>query len=243
MSWLFSQALVEEYLEATFLDGEQSAQWNVMPTPQGFWRNDKMMDASRLSQFGPTLQLLTESRGEAVLMLFLAAFPAKIYQQQEPAKGLMESGAGCGEKWRASLAKYDPITHTLKTAQCSLFEDLTECSAILPRWGLMRDGELYQQPTLAQITKEKESGLLPTMLATDWKGGTTAIRKDKGTQHLDQWRDYVRVKYSMTYPHPTHSELRMGWPKNWTDLKPLEMGRFPSARQRHSEFCQESEVA
>ncbi|MFT6550500.1 MAG: hypothetical protein ACJA1I_000528 [Zhongshania marina] len=217
MSWMLSKALCEslpyspalagEYSAASCLDGKPFAEWNVMPTPQGFWRNDKMMDASRLSQFGPTLQLLTEQDGEAVLTLFLADFPAKTYQQPEPAKGLMERGVDCGGKWHASLAKYDPTTHSLKTAQCSLFEDLTEFSAILPRWGLMRDGELYQQPTLAQITKEKESGLLPTMLATDWKGGTTAIRKDKGTQRLDQWRDYVKVKYSMTYPHPTHSEL------------------------------------
>ena len=77
MSWLFSQALVEEYSVDICLDGEPSAQWNVMPTPQGFWRNDKMMDASRLSQFGPTLRLLTEGHGEAVLMSFLEAFPAR----------------------------------------------------------------------------------------------------------------------------------------------------------------------
>jgi hypothetical protein len=36
MSWLFSQALVEEYSAGTCLDGEQSAQLNVMPTPLRF---------------------------------------------------------------------------------------------------------------------------------------------------------------------------------------------------------------
>ena len=39
MSWLFSQALVEEYSAVTCSDGEPCAQLNVMPTPQPFWRN------------------------------------------------------------------------------------------------------------------------------------------------------------------------------------------------------------
>jgi hypothetical protein len=77
------------------------------------------------------------------------------------------------------------------------------------------------------------SGLLPTMLATDWKGGTTAIRQDKGLQRFDQWRDYVKIKFGLTYPHPTHSELRMGWPKEWTDLKPLEMDKFRQWQDSH----------
>jgi hypothetical protein len=235
MSWLYSRALVEEYWGENCSDGKPSAQWSVMPTQQGFWRNDKMMDASRLSQFGQTLQLLTEKDGEAVLGSFLAGSPAKTYQLPERARGLMAAEAGYGGKCRGLLAKYDQSSHTLKTAQCSLFEDLIEYCATLPRWGLMLNGELFQRPSLARITKERESGLLPTMLATDWKGGTTAIRKDKGKQRLDQWRDFVKVKYSMTYPHPTHSELRMGWPIGWTDLKPLETGKYRNVQPKHSE--------
>jgi site-specific DNA-cytosine methylase len=88
----------------------------------------------------------------------------------------------------------------------------------------------------ADHKRERDSGYLPTVLATDWKGGTTAIRKDKGKQRLDQWRDYVKVKYSLTYPHPTHSELRMGWPEGWTDLKPLEMVKYLKWRHSHGKF-------
>lgn len=36
MSWLFSQALVEAYLEATCSAGEPSAQLNAMPTQHRF---------------------------------------------------------------------------------------------------------------------------------------------------------------------------------------------------------------
>ena len=65
MSWLYSQALVEEYSPENCLDGEPFAQLNVMPTQQQFWRNDKMIKSSRLSQFGPTLKLLTVDHGLA----------------------------------------------------------------------------------------------------------------------------------------------------------------------------------
>ena len=70
-------------------------------------------------------------------------------------------------------------------------------------------------------------------LATDWKGGSTAIRKDKGRQRFDQWRDYVKIKFGMTYPHPTHSELRMGWPEGWTELAPLATVKFQQWRALH----------
>lgn len=232
MSWHYSRVLVEEYSVANYLDGEQSALLKLNPTPQAYLSSDRMTDFSRLSLFGMTFAPLTADVGEAVLMSFLEAFPARIYQPSERVKGSTEKEAACGRKWQGSLAKYDPDTHSLKTAQCSLFEGSTEYAVTLPRWGTMRNGELYQLPTLAQITEETESGLLPTMLATDWKGGTTAIRKDKGTQRFDQWRDYVKIMYSMTYPHPTHSELRMGWPQEWTDLKPLETAKYHSPLQQ-----------
>ena len=77
-----------------------------------------------------------------------------------------------------------------------------------------------------QKSKVSPKELKPTVLATDYKGGTTAIRKDRGDLRTDQWRDYVKINYGLTYPHPTHSEVRMGWPTEWSALKPLEMGKF-----------------
>jgi hypothetical protein len=77
MSWLFSQALVEEYLGASFLDGEQSAPLNGKPTQQAYCAPDKMTDFSRLSRFGMTFKPLTESRGEELLTLFREDFLAK----------------------------------------------------------------------------------------------------------------------------------------------------------------------
>ena len=77
MSWLFSQALVEAYLEDTSSDGEPSAPLNGNPIPQAYCAPDKMTGFSRLSRFGMTFKPLTESRGEELLTLYLAGFPAR----------------------------------------------------------------------------------------------------------------------------------------------------------------------
>jgi hypothetical protein len=82
MSWLFSQALVEEYLVDTSLVGEQSALSNGKPTQQAYCAPDKMTDFSRLSQFGMTYKPLTENLGEKLLMLYLEDFHAKTSHQQ-----------------------------------------------------------------------------------------------------------------------------------------------------------------
>lgn len=167
MSWLFSQALVEAFSEGTSLDGEPCAQLNVMPTAHPFWRNGKPIDALRLSRFGLTLQLLTADRGEELLTWFRAASHARTSAAQDQETDSTESEAASGRKWRGSFAKYDPVASTWKTAQCSLLEDSTEFWGTWPRCGSMRNGECFQQPTLAPITSASESGLLPTPVAVD----------------------------------------------------------------------------
>jgi hypothetical protein len=83
MSWLFSQALVEEYLGDTFLDGEQSVQSNGKNIQQAYCALDKMTKFSRLSQFGMMFKPLTESLGEELLMSYLGDFHAKTLVQPE----------------------------------------------------------------------------------------------------------------------------------------------------------------
>ena len=126
MSWLFSQALVEEYLGDISLDGEQSGQSNGNPIPQAYCAPDKMTDFSRLSRFGMTFKPLTESLGADLLMWFAEASRAKTSASQEAEPDWTAKGQGYGEKWRGLLAKYNPDTHSLKTVQCSLLEDLNE---------------------------------------------------------------------------------------------------------------------
>jgi len=167
MSWLFSQALVEEYLGDTSLDGEQSAPLSGSNTQQAYCAPDKMTAFSRLSRFGMMYKPLTESRGEALLMSYLAGFHAKTSQSQGGGQELMGSDQECGEKWRGLLAKFDPDTHSWRTAQCSFLEDLNESLQTFPQWGMTVGGGLYLLPTLVQTTSENESGLWLTPSTVD----------------------------------------------------------------------------
>ena len=105
MSWLFSQALVGEYLGDISSDGEPSVQSNGNPIQQAYCSLDKMTAFSRLSQFGMTFKPLTADRGEELLTSYLEAFHAKTLVQQEKVTVLTESDQECGNTWHAWLAK------------------------------------------------------------------------------------------------------------------------------------------
>ena len=160
MSWLFSQVLVEEFLGDISLDGEQSVQSSGNPTQQAYCAPDKMMDFSRLSRFGMTYKPLMETRGEELLMSYRAAFHALTLVQREKAQESMEKTQDSGEKWRGSFVKYDPNSSLWRTHQCSLLGDLEQFLETWPQWGLMRDGECWEQQTLAQTISVTAFGLL-----------------------------------------------------------------------------------
>jgi hypothetical protein len=216
MSWLFSQALVEEYLGDTYSDGEQSAPSSGNPTQQAYCAPDKMTDFSRLSRFGMTYKHLTADRGEELLMSYLAGFHAKTSPQQEKGPESTESDQECGEKWHGSFTKYDPDLSMWRTHQCSLLGDLESFSETWPRWGLMRDGECWEQPMLALLTSETECGLWPTPCATDYKGsGKTGELRDR----LDYAVERGATK-SKTYTWPTPRTKGMcGGTGSWELLK------------------------
>jgi hypothetical protein len=182
MSWLFSQALVAEYLGESFSDGEQSAPLNGNPIQQAYCAPDKMTDFSRLSRFGMTYKPLTESRGEELLTLYREDFHAKTFPQQEKAMDLTENDPECGDTWRGWLAKYDPDTSSWKTPQCSLLEEEQESLEILPKWGMTVAGRLWELQTLEPITKGTECGSLgnlptPTASQMPCEGTVRLMRK------------------------------------------------------------------
>ena len=310
MSWLYSQALVEEYLAANSSDGEQSVQSNGKPTQQAYCAPDKMTTFSRLSRFGMTYKPLMADRGEELLTLYLAGFHVKTSVPQEKAQELMENDQECGEKWHGSFVKYDPNTFLWKTHQCSLLGDLDEFLETWPQWGLMRNGECWEQRTLERLTRGTESGLSPNGVDSFhtpnttgldggsnsrkalkkkiqmWRtpdtgtGGTSGLLKE-GKSHRENGQpiqirlvDQVnnprlwptpqasdnRDRGNMSNPsiqrriaigkqimlsqsvdpnsgqlNPTWVEWLMGWPLEWTDLKPLEMDKFHCAPQQHGE--------
>jgi hypothetical protein len=244
MSWLFSRVLVEEYLEENFSDGEQSVPLNGNPIQQAYCAPDKMTDFSRLSRFGMIYKPLTENLGEELLTLFRAGFHAKTSQQPGKAQELTENDQECGVKWRGSFTKYDPDMRLWKTHQCLLLGDLEPFLETWPQWGLMRDGECWEQRTLEQSIRGTEYGsLLPTPDTVNRDNKKVLFNKNAPSQSGRSLATYAR-----TFPNqvseeikiggslnPTWVEWLMGWPLGWTDLKPLETGKSPCVQQQHGE--------
>ena len=156
MSWLFSRALVAASSAGTCSDGEPSAPSSTTPTPQAYLWRDKTTDAWRRFPSGMTCGHLTESRGEELLTSFLAGFPVRTSAPPERASELTASEAASGAKWHGSLAKYDRVSHSWRTAQCLLFEDSAECLEIWPKWGTTRDGAAYRQQTPSSLLEIRQ---------------------------------------------------------------------------------------
>ena len=108
MSWLFSQALVEEYLGASYLDGEQSVPLNGKSIQQAYCAPDKMTKFCRLSRFGMMFKPLTESLGEELLMLYLGDFHAKILAQPEGGGGITGSRSSMWKHMARIIGEVQP---------------------------------------------------------------------------------------------------------------------------------------
>ena len=93
-------------------------------------------------------------------------FPCQDISAAGGGRVLMAKDQECGEKWRGSFVKYDQDMSLWKTHQCSLLGDLEEFLETWPQWGLMRDGECWEQQTLAQTIKGTEFGLSENKWAT-----------------------------------------------------------------------------
>ena len=207
------------------MDGEQCALWSGTHMPRASWLPVKMTESCLLSRSGMMYKPLTANLGEELLMSYLEGFRAKTSQAQEKEPALTGNEAECGDTWQESLAKYDPSSCSWKTAHCLFQEDLPESSVILPKWGMMQDGECWERAMSEHLTRDNESGLWPTPQRVDYKGTSRDSAFQQRAAQYNLWSMGQR-EYSTIYPSPTAYEAIMGWPMQWTELKPLEMDKF-----------------
>jgi len=235
MSWLFSQALVEEYSEENFSDGERFVQSSSTPMPEMYLSQGKMTDASTLSRYGMTCELLTENRGEELLTWFLAGFRAKtlVSQMTEQADST-ELEVDYGLKCVELLGTYDPDLHLWKTLQHSLFGGLEEYSGTWPRWGIMQGGGFSALPMLEHNTSENASGSWPT--PTKWEESYVWSKKPGDHYHGIGWILWNTLNLQ---PTPNVYEAMMGWPIGWTGLQDVEMDKFQQWLLLHGQSCQD----
>jgi hypothetical protein len=75
----------------------------------------------------------------------------------------------------------------------------------------------------------------PTPRVCDYKGGGQQMIRKDGKSRMDQL--CFNVEYQETGRlNPTWVEWLMGWPLEWTDLKPLETDKCQEWQQQHSNF-------
>lgn len=240
----FLQALGEGYFPTYYSDTNPCAPSRSMTIASKSYQRGRKTVSFRGSQFLMTFGALTEPLGAALLTWYREGFRARTLAAPEREQASKGSGPACGKKWRGSLAKYDPSARTWRTHQVSLFEGLTECSVIFPTWGLMRDGELWEQLIPDFPMRDNALGSWPTPKARDYKSGGTDPakvqaridrRKNQGVIDLPDaavhrlWRPGFSGLLN-----PSFSEAIMDWPIGWTACEPLETGKFQEWQQQHS---------
>jgi hypothetical protein len=210
MSWLFSQALVEDCSVHSILGGEQSVQWSLIGIADAYWLSDKITEnLAPFSQYGMIFVHLTESRGATKLMLSLEDFLAKPTQRQQQGKTTQTIfGRKCSESWQMSL----PGTFMPKTSvkeQLNMPHKIAENS--ITKQGLLK---LVRQ-TWVLTTYGQDIGYLHTPTT---QGNYCAASMQKH----QCCRNWLEIFGEVT---PRYQEWMMGWPIGWTELRPLETGK------------------
>ena len=231
MSWLISAALMKDYensrssqgqaaafSQASGWDGAPSAPLSVTPTPHKFWRNDKTMEPSDLSRFGLTCAVLTDDRGADLLTWYREVSLARTSALPEREPESTGSAAASGPTWPGSLARFDPVSASWKTAQPSLLEDLGESSVIWPRSGMTAAGRCWELPMSERRTKGTGSGLLlptPTTLATSTNKAEQTYQRDLQRIGNPTWQAVLAVA-ARKWPTPTaHNAKEMAAPSEY----------------------------
>jgi len=245
------------------LDGAPSVLSRLIPTAEASSLPDNGTESLSPSRSGMTCGPSTASHGKEASMSSVGDFPAPTFRQQEREQESTEPSPDCGPRWRGSLARYNHDTCSWRTRQCLLAGGLEEFSETFPRWGMMRDGELWAQSMPEHLIRETGSGLWPTPRANDyqpicWKRVRQRHRGEKKTSaggifnlndiaglwavvhthpHLATLSGHERHKRLGRLPVLTvpFMEILNGIPLEWTALKPLATAKFRQWLRSHGD--------
>jgi len=218
MSFIYSRALVEDYLQATSSETVLYALLNEMSGVKMFLCKGRTIELSQVSRFGTMYALLMEDHGKELWTWFLADSPVKRFLMQQEEEMLLkkiygEKCTGLYEKFalHLSLQKTYPKSRSSKQSKILKVSDMNV------------NMSSYQRKTWVQTTHGKDFGYLhtPTTMANF---AAPSMQKHKSCQN------YVTVFGKVT---PWSMEYLMGWPFGWNAIAPLEMGKFQSWQQLH----------
>lgn len=173
MSWHFLQGQEAASWEGNCLDGAPSALLSLIPTPAESCLLDRPMDALTDSRSGMMCGPSTANRGAETSMSSAEASRVRTSAQLAKEQESQELALVCGPKWHALSVRFDRVMFSWKTAHCLFQEDLPWSSVILPRWGMMRDGDCWERNTPELPISGIGFGSWPTPVADGAQGGTS----------------------------------------------------------------------
>ena len=142
------------------------------------------------------------------------ASPAKTLATPGSGEEYMQSEASSGLNLSASLAKFDPASQSLKTLGRWPEGDSAPFSLDLPRSGMMRNGEIFPQPSWALRISAPESGFLPTPSGVNGGRNHTSGRLDEWGGSSNPFRGTEIGKVHC----PSFEGWMMGYPVLWHRL-------------------------
>lgn len=218
MSWHFSLGLVEDYLQATSSDTTLYALSNEMITASRFSCDGKTNEFYLVSRYGTTFARLTEDLGKELWTWFLEDSHAKRSLLLQEEEILLQRTYGT--KCVGLLERY---ALTLSLQKMYPKEPYYKRKTIFYKTDTTQSTLNFQRKTLVQTMNGTGFGYLhtPTTIANF---ASPSMQKHKSC------RNFVTA---FGKPTPMNFEYLMGWPSGWTDLKPLEMGKFQSWQQSH----------
>ena len=179
----------------------RSYTWNESFKPPRSWSTILKRDSWSLHLYGlipePSIanRLLTEWIGSS------GASPAS--HSVSPAENSEPmTPAGSGLTSRDWLARYDPEDCSWKTSQASFMEELNTFSEGWPRSGTMRNGFVYERPTLVRPIAGSECSLWPTARAAESASHETGVTWN-GKYYVRQ----VGSKVNTALTHASNKEL------------------------------------
>ena len=152
---------------------------------------------------------------------------AKTSATPEQNKDSQASAAGCGVSSPGSLASYDPDTSSWRTSQRCFIEGWAQFSETWPRSGLIRSGIAFRLPQLVHLSSATGSGLLPTLVAGDSRGGRNGTAKGRSLSDGMTLTDWLWVNVGLGMLDPGSAEQIMGFPTGWTALDASETPSSP----------------
>lgn len=144
------------------------------------------------------------------------ASPARTSQSTELPPALPGSDPASGSNTCASSKKRTRTGSSSKTSRPFALADWKKCSGGSLRSGTLLAGTVFPQAPLVLLTKGTESGLLPTVRASEYKGCGP-----KGSRSHSHWLAHFYLSAIVTDSgklNPTFAERLMGMPADWTDV-------------------------